>query len=165
MNQDLATTCVRSRDLIRLGFDSTSAWKFVFVKWFPDTQVCTQDVTLLLWAKLQQVSAAPRDRKLLHKERRNELIKMYNWYLEVLRDRVWSRFELGPSRSWLIWNQITDKTGYLILFSGFTNCQLTFLFNTQISLGTDTCFQTNERNARILLSLSKYSPSQISCLS
>ena len=94
MNQDLATACARSRDLIRLGFDSTSAWKFVFVKWFPDNPMCTQDVTLLPWAKLQQVSAAPRDRKLLHKERRSELIKMYNWYLEVLRDRVWSRFEL-----------------------------------------------------------------------
>ena len=116
------------RDLIRLGFDSTSAWKFVFVKWFPENPVCTQDVTLLLWAKLQQVSAAPRERKLLHKERRNELITMYNWYLEVLRDRVWSRFELGPSRSWLNWNQTSDKTGYLILFSGFTNCQLNFPF-------------------------------------
>ena len=165
MNQDLATTCVRSRDLIRLGFDSASAWKFVFVKWFPENPVCTQDVTLLLWAKLQQVSAAPRYRKLLHKERRNELIKC----------------TIGTSRFWEIgfdqdsnldlrganWPETRLQTRLAI--SSFSrvsqNCQLSFFFNTQISLGTDTCFSDtkNEKMQRKFLSLSN--TRQVICLS
>ena len=61
---------------------------------------------------------------------------MYNWYLEVLRDRVWSRFELWT------FEELTDlKPDYRQdwlshPFLGF-HCQLTFFSTRKFSLGTD----------------------------
>ena len=61
--------------------------------------MCTQNVTLLLRTKLQQVSAAPRDRKLLHKEKK----KRINQNVQLV--------PRGPERSGLIKIRTVDLRG------------------------------------------------------
>ena len=98
MNQDLANTCVCLGTWSDLGLTQLPHEIFVFVKWFPDNPVCTQDVTLLLWAKLQQVSAALSERKLLHKEKKkriNQNVQLVPRGFEIGIDQDLNE---GPSR-------------------------------------------------------------------
>ena len=152
-----------SRDLIRLGFDSTSAWKFVFVKWFPNNSVCTQDVTLLLWAKLQQVSAAPKRTKITSQRKKKQI----NQNVQLI--------PRGSERSGLIKIRTLDLRGAdwpetrlqtRLAISSFSQVSqrlsANFPFNTQISLGTDTFFQTQmNENATKISEFIEYSPSYL----
>ena len=153
-----------SRDLIRLGFDSTSAWNVSLWNDFQKTRCAHKMLLYFFELSYKRVSAAPRERKLLHKEKK----KRINQNVQLVprgseRSGLIKIRNCGPSRSWLTWNQITDKTGYLILLSGFTNCQLIFLFNTQISLGTD--IQWNEAATNKDWGLSLSNTRRVICLS
>ena len=85
---------------------------------------------------------------------------MYNWYLEVLRDRVWSRFELDLRGAG--WPETRLQTRLAISSFSQVSLSANFLLNTQIFLGTDTCFQTQRtKNATKISEFIEYSPSYL----